>query len=106
MKIVQSWKRNIPSPDGYSLTVTYVYSSERLSEIEAIEKKLPDGMLVFDTAGHETSDTRESRIFQCKECGYGIEDIFLNSEHDYPIIPRYCPNCGRQVNKDEGSAND
>lgn len=45
----------------------------------------------------ETHDTRKSRIFQCAECGYGIEDIFLNSEHDYPIIPLYCPNCGRLV---------
>ena len=65
MKIVQSWKRNTPSTDGYSLTVTYVYSSERLSEIDAIEKRLPKGMLVMNAGAHETSDTRESRIFQC-----------------------------------------
>ena len=45
----------------------------------------------------ETHDTRKSRIFQCARCGYGIDDIFLNSEHDYPIIPLYCPNCGRLV---------
>ncbi len=45
----------------------------------------------------ETTDTRKSRIFQCEKCGYGIEDIFLNSEYDYPIVPDYCPNCGRKV---------
>lgn len=59
----------------------------------------------YDTVGNaidllkeqETTDTRKSRIFQCEKCGYGIEDIFLNSEYDYPIVPDYCPNCGRKV---------
>ena len=45
MKIVQSWKRNTP----YSLTVTYVYSSKYLHEIEEVEKKLPKGIIVMDT---------------------------------------------------------
>ncbi len=49
----------------------------------------------------ETYDTGESRIFQCEKCGYGIEDIFINNEHDYPIIPVYCPNCGRLVKQYE-----
>ena len=40
MKIYQSWKRNTPTTDGYSLTVTYVYSSRYLYEIEDVEKKL------------------------------------------------------------------
>lgn len=45
----------------------------------------------------ETTDTRQARIFQCKECGYGIEDIFLTSEREYEMVPKYCPNCGRSV---------
>lgn len=45
----------------------------------------------------ETSDTRENRIFHCAECGYGIDDIFINDEGKYPILPIYCPNCGRSV---------
>ena len=49
MKITQSWKRNTPTIDGYSLTVTYVYSSPYLHEIEEVEKKLPKGMIVMDT---------------------------------------------------------
>ena len=49
MKITQSWKRNMPTTDGYSLTVTYVYSSKYLHEIEAVEKKLPKGIIVMDT---------------------------------------------------------
>lgn len=52
----------------------------------------------------ETHDTRESRIFQCEKCGYGVEDIFLNSERTYPIIPVYCPNCGRKVVTDDSKA--
>ena len=46
MKITQSWKHDMPTTDGYSLTVTYVYSSKYLHEIEAVEKKLPKGTLV------------------------------------------------------------
>ena len=38
----------MPTTDGYSLTVTYVYSSKYLHEIEAVEKKLPTGMIVID----------------------------------------------------------
>ena len=49
MKITKSWKRNIPTTDGYSLTVTYVYSSKNLHEIEEIEKKLPNGTIIMDT---------------------------------------------------------
>jgi len=49
MKITQSWKRNAPTTDGYSLTVTYVYSSNYLHEIEEVEKKLPKGIVVMDT---------------------------------------------------------
>ena len=39
----------MPTTDGYSLTVTYVYSSEHLHEIEAVENKLPKGIIVMDT---------------------------------------------------------
>ena len=49
MKITQSWKRDMPTTDGYSLTVTYVYSSKYLHEIEDIERKLPNGTIVMDT---------------------------------------------------------
>ena len=49
MKIYQSWKRNTSTTDGYSLTVTYVYSSHYLHEIEEVEKKLPKGIIVMDT---------------------------------------------------------
>ena len=49
MKIYQFWKKNTPTTDGYSLTVTYVYSSHYLHEIEEIEKKLPKGIIVMDT---------------------------------------------------------
>jgi len=49
MKITQSWKRNMPTTDGYSLTVTYVYSSKYLHEIEEVEKKLPVGIVIMNT---------------------------------------------------------
>lgn len=50
MKITQSWRRNEPSSaGGYSITVTYTYSSFSLSEIEEIAKKLPKGTIIMDT---------------------------------------------------------
>ena len=49
MKIIESWKRNPPTTDGYSLTVTYTYSSKYIDEIEEVEKKLPKGMVIMDT---------------------------------------------------------
>jgi hypothetical protein len=49
MKIMQSWKRNTPTTDGYGLTVTYIYTSKYLHEIEEIERKLPKGIIIMDT---------------------------------------------------------
>lgn len=49
MKITQTWKRDTPTIDGYSLTVTYTYSSKYLHEIEDIERKLPMKIIVMDT---------------------------------------------------------
>ena len=48
----------------------------------------------------ETADTRKCRVFNCSRCGYGIDDIFINDEGKYPILPNYCPNCGRTVKWD------
>ena len=61
MKITQSWKRNTPTTDGYGLTVTYVYSSKYLHEIEALEKKLTNGIIVMDT-------DRPKELVRCKDC--------------------------------------
>ena len=49
----------------------------------------------------ETADTGGCRVFQCKECGFGIDDIFVNDEEKYQIVPRYCPCCGSKVKRDE-----
>ena len=49
----------------------------------------------------ETEDTGSCRVFQCKKCGFGIDDIFVNDEEKYQILPRYCPNCGRSVKWNE-----
>jgi len=45
----------------------------------------------------KTENTGSCRVFQCKKCGFGINDIFVNDEEKYQIVPRYCPNCGRLV---------
>lgn len=46
-------------------------------------------------------DTGESRVFHCSECGFGLEDVYVENEHAYPPegFPRFCPWCGRKVVK-------
>ena len=39
----------MPSTDGYSITVSYTYSSVHPEEIEEIEKKLPKGIIIAET---------------------------------------------------------
>jgi predicted RNA-binding Zn-ribbon protein involved in translation (DUF1610 family) len=65
---------------------------------------LDDGVAADEAAvlleEQETEDTGKCRVFQCKKCGFGIDDIFVNDEEKYQIVPRYCPNCGRSVKWD------
>ena len=50
MKVIQTWTRNTPSSaGGYSITVTITYSSVNKDEIDDLEKKMPNGMIVMDT---------------------------------------------------------
>lgn len=63
MKILQTWKRNPPSSaGGYSITVSYTYSSFNPSEIDEIVKKLPKGMIIMDTDNPQ-------RIYPLKKAG-------------------------------------
>ena len=39
-------------------------------------------------------DTGLSRWFHCSECGYGVNDVYLDDEHNYDLEYHYCPNCG------------
>lgn len=48
MKIYQSWKRNNPDTQGYSITLTITYSSFDQTEIDELEKKLPKGLIVMN----------------------------------------------------------
>lgn len=49
MKITQMWKRNTPTTmSGYSITVTYIYSSFKKEEIDELEKRMPEGILVAE----------------------------------------------------------
>ena len=45
-------------------------------------------------------DTGRCRIFHCSICGYGVNDIFQEDEHNYPVGEfNYCPNCGADMGK-------
>ena len=52
-----------------------------------------------------THDTGKCRLFHCAKCGYGVNDIFLDNEHDHlrdkgPLF-NFCPWCGRTVHTEE-----
>ena len=50
MKIYEKWKRNEPDTvTGESITVTITYCSFDKGEIDELQKKMPNGMLVMDT---------------------------------------------------------
>lgn len=55
----------MPTTDGYSLTVTYVYSSKYLHEIEEVEKKLPKGMIIMDTDNPKKTYPLEQKAVKC-----------------------------------------
>lgn len=43
-------------------------------------------------------NTGRCRIFNCSECGYGVDDIFQEDEHNYSVEEfNYCPNCGARM---------
>ena len=50
MKIYETWKRNEPDTMiGESITVKIVYTSFDKSEIDDLQKRMPEGMLVMNT---------------------------------------------------------
>ena len=58
MKIYESWKRNKPDTvTGESITVTIVYQSFDKDEIDKLQEKMPDGMLVFSTEKQDAQVT-------------------------------------------------
>lgn len=77
---------------GLKLHLKYTWE-----ETVRVEMSRETAMSLIKEMEQETADTGNCRVFQCKKCGYGINDIFVNEEGKYPIVPRYCPNCGRKV---------
>lgn len=54
--------------------------------IEALERQIPKKV-----------DTGKSRIFGCKLCGYGMCDVYIDDELNYPMEPMFCPHCGQAI---------
>lgn len=45
-------------------------------------------------------NTGKARWFQCSECGYGFNDIFLLDESEEMLEPKYCAYCGAKMDGD------
>lgn len=71
------------------------YSYEDIQELECERNLRKDAIDLLKE--YETTDTNDLRVFHCQKCGYGIEDIFISEEHNYSLVPKFCPNCGRKV---------
>lgn len=91
----------------FCFAVTYCDGCPYEAESRKITRETPeDHCPILDDAlallkEQETANTGRCRIFQCKKCGFGFDDIFVNDESKYPLVPRYCPNCGRNVKGNE-----
>ena len=72
--------------------------SSQTQVFEEDQKILEDAIAMLKD--QETTDTNDLRVFHCKKCGYGVEDIFILDEHNYSPVPKFCPNCGRVVKLD------
>ena len=51
-----------------------------------------------------TQDTGKCRLFHCAKCGYGVNDIYIENEHEHlrdnaPLF-KFCPWCGRKVKEE------
>lgn len=62
-----------------------------LGDADATDARQGDAGTCHDMGG--------CRWFRCSACGFGIEDMYVSDEDEYPPEdqPRYCPNCGRLV---------
>ena len=66
---------------------------------ECIDRMKADALATLKE--QETEDIGRGRLlFLCKTCGFGYDDIFVNDESKYSLVPRYCPNCGRKVKRE------
>lgn len=59
----------------------------------------PEQAIAVTLGSGTCHDTGESRVFHCSECGFGIEDAYVEDERAYPPegFPRFCPWCGAEV---------
>lgn len=81
----------------YKLTVFLNINNERKANIDKdkIIKEINDTL--EDNETRDVCQLRGVRYFSCSKCGYGLEDMYLTNESDYPLDPVFCPNCGRKV---------
>ena len=72
---------------------------KELFELQRRVEELEERIAIMTEETENICHKRNARIFACKECGYGINDIYLTDESNYQIEPVFCPNCGRKVVK-------
>lgn len=77
--------QRIAHPNAYHLTNYATLILREAPTVDAVEV----------VHGH---DTGRCRIFECSECGYGVNDIYQKDEENYLVGEfNYCPNCGAKM---------
>lgn len=92
-------------PDGHTKLITYRCTYD-LDPAQAIAATLGDADATGARQGDAGTchDMGGCRWFRCSACGFGIEDMYVNDEDEYPPEeqPKHCPNCGRLVVEVDG----
>ena len=82
--LIAAWNRRAEHAPEQAIAAT-------LGVTDATDARQGDAGTCHDIGG--------CRWFRCSACGFGIEDMYVNDEDEYPPEdqPRYCPNCGKKV---------
>ena len=87
--------------------VAAIGAAETVKELETMRQTVEKYHKLLNTC-KDISDFNEVDGFKCSNCGIEITD-FCRSECDeddgsetyHEYVPKYCPNCGRFINRDE-----
>ena len=95
------WGRPIDRQTGKPINVFH-YQAQPMGEdrlFVELQLATPEQAVAATLGLGTCHDMGGCRWFRCSACGFGIEDMYVNDEDEYPPDdqPRYCPNCGRLV---------
>ena len=87
--------------------IAAIGAAETVKELETMRQTVEKYHKLLNTC-KDISDFNEVDGFKCSNCGMEITDFCRiecdeddGSETYHEYVPKYCPNCGRFINRDE-----